>query len=249
MPRSSFPFVHSRFSPLVSLALLLSVVSPVSEAALTVSTTRVVFQSDKRSASVIVSNPSKKPYAVQTWVNTQADDTTTAVPFVASPPLFRLDPGKEQQVQINGLPGDLPNDRESLFFFNVQEIPQVEADQVNVLNIALRTRLKLFYRPVELKDNPMTRLKDIGFRIVQKHGKSHLVAANPSPFHVTFARLEVIANGKTEKLESPQMLGPLGTREYPLKTPVGAAAQVLFTTINDYGAYTAPLTLPAQLNH
>jgi len=131
--------------------LMLTAYLPAAHAALTVNATRIVFGSDKRSASVIVSNPSNRPFAVQTWVNTAADDATTVVPFVPSPPLFRLDPGKNQQVQINGLPNSLPSDRESLFYFNVQEIPQAEASDGNVLNIALRTRLKLFYRPAQLK--------------------------------------------------------------------------------------------------
>jgi chaperone protein EcpD len=211
-----------------------------------VSATRIVFQSDKRNASVIVTNPSNRPYAVQTWVNTLSDDTTTAVPFIASPPLFRINPGKEQQVQISGLPNELPNDRESLFFFNVQEIPQAVKEPGNVLNIAMRTRLKLFYRPVELTDNPMTRLKDLRWSVTRSGGKTRLTATNPSPFHVSFIRLEVIAGGKTEKLLSPEMLAPLSTQEYELKTDIGSGAQVLFSAINDYGGYSIPLTLPIQ---
>ncbi|WP_134942926.1 tetratricopeptide repeat protein [Pseudomonas syringae] len=102
---------------------------PASQAALTINATRIVFDGDKRSTSVVISNPSDRPFAVQTWVNTEADDTVTVVPFAPSPPLFRLNPGKEQQVQINGLPHDLPSDRESLFYFNVQEIPQASQSQ------------------------------------------------------------------------------------------------------------------------
>lgn len=236
----------SRLSMLTCLALMLGTVTSVTQAALTVSATRVVFHSDKRSTSVIVSNPSNRPYAVQTWVNTQADDTTTVVPFVSSPPLFRLDPGKEQQVQINGLPNNLPDDRESLFFFNVQEIPQAGAEPGNVLNIALRTRLKLFYRPAGLKESPVARLKDIKWSLTRHAGKSRLVATNPSPFHVSFIRMEVSAAGKTENVSDPGMLAPFSTREYDLKNLVGSGAQVLFSAINDYGGHSVPLTLPLQ---
>lgn len=105
--------------------------SSQSQAALSLSGTRVVFDSDKRSVSLIIANPSENIFAVQTWVNTAADDTTTAVPFMPSPTLFRLNPGKEQQVQINALPNTLPTDRESLFYFNVQEIPQADTSHAN----------------------------------------------------------------------------------------------------------------------
>lgn len=55
------------------------------QAALTVSTTRIVFDSDKRSTSVVIANPSPRPYAVQTWINTSKDDTDTPVPLATSP--------------------------------------------------------------------------------------------------------------------------------------------------------------------
>lgn len=227
--------------------LMLGASAPAAQAALTVSATRVVFDSDKRSVSVIVTNPSNRPYAVQTWINTVTDDTTSPVPFVASPPLFRVNPGKEQQVQISGLPNDLPNDRESLFFFNVQEIPQIVKEDGNALNIALRTRLKLFYRPSEIKDSPMSRLKDLTWSFKRSGGKNRLIVTNPSPFHLTFARVEVSAAGKTEKLASVPMLEPLATQEYDLKDVIPSqGAQVLFTAINDYGGQSIPLTLPIQ---
>ncbi|WP_439899315.1 fimbrial biogenesis chaperone [Pseudomonas syringae] len=221
---------------------------PASQAALTINATRIVFDGDKRNTSVVISNPSDRPFAVQTWVNTEADDTVTVVPFAPSPPLFRLNPGKEQQVQINGLPHDLPSDRESLFYFNVQEIPQADPSQGNVLNIALRTRIKLFYRPALLTDNPIARLKDLQWSVRQIAGKAELTAMNPTPFHVSFIRLEVSGDGRTEKLREVAMLGPFSSRQYVLnETKAGPGLQVVFSAINDYGGYSTPLTATATL--
>lgn len=222
---------------------------PNSYGALTVSSTRVVFDSDKRNVSLTISNPSNKPFAVQTWVNTAADDQTTAVPFIASPPLFRLNAGKEQQVQINGLPNTLPKDRESLFYFNVQEIPQLEANEANQLNIALRTRIKLFYRPVELKNNALDTLKDLSWSVKKVDGKSHLVVTNPTPFHVSFVRIELSANGQKVNLKDTPMALPRDSQTYELDglkpTP---GMQVNFSVITDYGGYTTPMTLPVSLD-
>lgn len=216
-------------------------------AALTISSTRVVFESDKRSASVIVANPSDKTFAVQTWVNTAADDSVTAVPFIPSPPLFRLNPGKQQQVQINGLPNSLPTDRESVFYFNVQEIPQVEASEGNVLNIALRTRIKLFYRPIQLKANPMAELKNLQWSLQRLEGQTQLQVFNPTPFHVSFARLEVSGNGQVKKFTSAAMVEPFASRRYALENiKPGPNMQVEFAAINDYGGTSAPLRLPIQ---
>ena len=222
---------------------------PNSHAALTISSTRVVFDSDKRNVSLRVSNPSTKPFAVQAWVNTITDDQTTAVPFIASPPLFRLNASKEQQVQINGLPQSLPKDRESLFYFNVQEIPQLERSETNQLNIALRTRIKLFWRPIELTGNPMDSLKDLQWSIQRIDGKPRLVVNNPSPFHVSFIRIELSANGQTFSLKDTTMSRPLEAQTYELDgfKPT-AGMQVTFSIINDFGAFTTPMTLPVALD-
>lgn len=220
---------------------------PGSQAALSINGTRVVLASDQRSTSLIVNNPSQQVYAVQTWVNTESDDTTTTVPFIASPPLFRLDPGKEQQVQINRLPNDLPKDRESLFFFNVQEIPQADTTEANVLNIALRTRIKLFYRPAHLKENPTLRLKDLQWSIRQIAGQTHLWVNNPTPFHVSFLRIEVKANGQQQTFSSPAMAHPMSTQSYPLKSIKPAAGlQVTFSVVDDYGARITPAPVVIQ---
>ena len=222
---------------------------PNSHAALTISSTRVIFDSDKRNVSLRVFNPSSKPFAVQTWVNTIADDQTTAVPFIASPPLFRLNASKEQQVQINGLPQSLPTDRESLFYFNIQEIPQLETREINQLNIALRTRIKLFWRPAELTGDPLDSLKDLQWSIQSIDGKPRLVVHNPSPFHVSFIRIELSANGKTFSLKDTTMSHPLDIQTYELDGFKPTAGMlVTFSIINDFGAFTAPITLPVALD-
>ncbi|POF95086.1 pilus assembly protein [Pseudomonas putida] len=206
----------------------------------------MVHDSAKRSSSVIVANPSNRPYAAQAWVNTQADDATTAVPLIAAPNLFRLDPGGEQTVQINALPNDLPRDRESVFYFNLQEIPQAATnDGENILNIALRTRIKLFYRPSELKGRPQDRLKDLAWSVQQIDGKPHLVVDNPSPYHFTFSRLVVSGNGASETINAKAMALPLGTQAYALNTmTVTDGLQVKFTTISDYSGITAEVSSP-----
>lgn len=223
------------------LALLL----PCAQAALTVNVTRVVFDSDKRSKSVVIGNPSPRPYAVQSWINTSTDDTTTPVPLAPSPGLFRLDPGKEQMLQINRLPNDLPQDRESLFYLNVQEIPQIEDNQANALTIAVRTRLKVFYRPSQFKQAPESRLDELKWSVRSSNDGVQLVVDNPTPYHYTFGRLEVRDAGKTESVQASQMAMPLSQQVYSLNTIKSASGLTLtFTILNDYGVATSPIQTP-----
>ncbi|MBK5011282.1 molecular chaperone [Pseudomonas sp. S60] len=216
------------------------------QAALITNQTRIIHGSDKASSSINVANPSTRTYAAQAWVNTEADDITTPTPLLASPSLFRLAPNEEQIVKINRLPNDLPQDRESLFFLNVQEIPQVEEDmQDNALTIALRTRLKVFYRPSQLKGQPQDHLKQLDWSLQKEGGQSYLMVNNPSPYHFTFGRVEIDVNGKKNRVETKAMAMPMNQQRYKLEFPVPPATSTLtFTTINDYGGSTTAITVP-----
>jgi chaperone protein EcpD len=229
-------------------ALWAALASQAAHGALSIGATRIVYDGNVRSTSVLVRNPSGATYAAQTWVNTESDDTTTAVPFMPVPLLFRLDPGAEQLVRITGLPHDLPQDRESLFFFNVQEIPQLKPDPNaqpgNTLTLALRTRIKLFYRPTALAGDPHMRLGELHWRS-ESNGKE-LVVTNPTPYHFTFNYVEVKSANGSQRLGSPKMVAPLSQQRYQLKTPATGELTVTFRAINDYGGQSAPLDAKAS---
>jgi P pilus assembly chaperone PapD len=226
------------------LAALALAWQPSSQAALTMSTTRVIYDAERRGVSLLAANPSKSVFAAQAWVNTEKDDTTSVVPFVTNPPLFRLDPLKQQQVQISVLPNELPQDRESLFFFNLQEIPELDDSQANVLAVAMRTRIKLFYRPKALKAGPQEQFDTLRWTLEHAQGKRRLAVDNPTPYHVTFSRLRLNANGKSEDINKSAMVAPLGRLYYDLPgSYTHGPLQVEFTTINDHGSSSRPLTM------
>nr|WP_314478880.1 molecular chaperone [uncultured Pseudomonas sp.] len=220
----------------------------IAQAALTISQTRIVHESTKRSSSVVAANPSKATFAAQAWINTEADDTTTAVPLIASPNLFKLEPGSEQTIQINAIPNDLPQDRESLFYFNLQEIPQAQkGDPQNALTFALRTRIKVFYRPTQLKSRPQDHLQNLAWSVQTLDGKPYLVVDNPSPYYFTFNQLTLRSVKGSEKIDARKMALPLGRQTYLLKDlTVQAGLKVEFTTINDYGGLTPELSRPVE---
>ncbi|MFV3405051.1 molecular chaperone [Pseudomonas sp. NY15463] len=214
-------------------------------AALTISSTRIIQPSDRQSTSIVVANPSQRPYAAQAWINTEADDSTTAVPLIASPALFRIDPAGEQTVQLNRLPNDLPLDRESVFFFNLQEIPQANDEPNNSLTIALRTRIKVFYRPAQLKGQPQDHLQKLTWSVQTLEGKPHLVVDNPSPYYFTFNQLTLRSAKGSEKIDARKMAIPMGRQRYPLKASTEQGElKVEFTTINDYGGLTPEMSRP-----
>ncbi len=95
----------------------------------------------------------------------------------------------------------LPKDRESVFWFNVLEVPpKPDADKVanqSLLQLAFRTRIKLFYRPEGLNGLPSDAPAALKWSWATSAGKTALRVANPTPYHVSFSSGDLVANGKT----------------------------------------------------
>ncbi|EFN8141969.1 TPA: fimbria/pilus periplasmic chaperone, partial [Escherichia coli] len=121
----------------------------------------------------------------------------------------------------------LPQDRESLFYFNLREIPP-KSDKANVLQIALQTKIKLFYRPESIKAKPNAVWQDQ--LVLNKTGGGYQID-NPTPYYVT-----VIGIGGSEKQAregefDAVMLAPKSTQ----MVKSGTYSTPYLSYINDYG--------------
>lgn len=104
-----------------------------------------MFRGEDKSISVDLKNAnSKLPYLAQSWVEDEKGVKITS-PLIVVPPVQRIEPSAIGQVKIQGMPAlaSLPKDRETLFYYNVREIPP-QSDKPNTLQIALQTRIKVF---------------------------------------------------------------------------------------------------------
>ncbi|TPQ06168.1 molecular chaperone, partial [Salmonella enterica] len=136
-------------------ALVITLAGPsASQAAINVDRTRIIMSSDAKAVSVGLNNESRdQPYLAQSWVEDNQGKATNVL--IALPPLQRIDAGKKSRIRImrveNAGAAVLPTDRESLFYFNVREIPPAPEDKSkNILQLATQSQLKLFLRPASL---------------------------------------------------------------------------------------------------
>ncbi|UKA03989.1 fimbria/pilus periplasmic chaperone [Photobacterium damselae] len=131
-----------------SLLLGLALFSTQSaHAALTMDNTRYIFEGEKQSIPLKVTNQAPHNYAAQVWIDSNKENTPQDT-FVVSPAFFKIDKGARQIIRIMNIGANLPQDKESLFWINLQEIPPKSKE--NGLVIAIRTRVKLIYRPTAL---------------------------------------------------------------------------------------------------
>nr|WP_202629235.1 fimbria/pilus periplasmic chaperone [Serratia fonticola] len=208
---------------------------PVAQAAIALDRTRAIFTGDQKSISLNISNENKQlPYLAQGWIE-NAQGEKIAEPFTVLPPVQRVEPGAKSQVKIQALPGTalLPQDRESVYYFNLREIPP-KSDKANTLQLALQTRIKLFYRPKaiiptrEQMDNPWQEKLTL-----TRQGEQYTVN-NPTPYYVTVVDASPQKGGKTVTGFEPLMIAPKSSQSLGVSADTLGSSPVL-TYINDYG--------------
>lgn len=217
----SAPFIIAAF-------LLLS--SAAQAAGVSIGGTRFVYSEKTHGVRIGVRNSSDTPWLISTtvknggsWPGTMA--TEGATPFTAIPPLFSLKGGSENNVHLVKTGGALPQDRESLFTLMVTAIPSGSSGPDSV-QIADRSLLKLFYRPVGLAGDPQQAYQQLRW---SRH-QGHTVVSNPTAYYVTLFNLTV----NSRVIEDAGVVAPFSQRETDW-CDGRAACQLSWQTINDYG--------------
>ncbi|QXD01095.1 molecular chaperone [Klebsiella sp. PL-2018] len=210
--------------------------------------TRIVFYAKYNESTVQLRNLGNNPYLLQIWMddgNSNANPGDATTPFLIVPPVVRIDPGKGQAVRILATKPSLPQDRESLFWFNMLEIPPKTQDSISGkthMQLAFRTRIKLFYRPSNLQRTPLQSYKEL--KIFQQANSIKIV--NDSPYHITFSKIDIRRTTGATVLASvenfPQrMMKPKSEMVFPLVKKTSTqllGASVFYNVINDYGGET-----------
>lgn len=202
------------------------------EAGVALGATRVVYPADQKQVTLGVSNNNDKDtFLIQSWV--ENDDGQKESRFVMTPPLFVMQGKKENTLRIiDATNKALPQDKESLFWVNVKAIPSLDKahQKDNTLQLAITSRIKMFYRPGNLSMAPDQAPSKLTFR----RSKNALELRNPTPYFLTVTEL----NAGTRILPNT-MVPPMGSVSVTL--PADAGSAITYRTINDYGALTTAI--------
>jgi P pilus assembly chaperone PapD len=213
-----------------------------------ISSNRVIYNESEREHSLILANINEYPIVAQTWVDNGVGypDQSTA-PFIVLPAVFKMNPKGIQAVRIIHNGNTMPQDRESVFWLNLYEIPGKTQQQLNLseesrvrLDLAMNTQLKVFYRPKSLKLMDIEQISEkIKFFIKKVNGNQVLVCNNPTPYHLSFINIVLKQNDRDFKIESQVdlMVAPFSEKVYELDSSpeLPYSYQVNFTLIDDQG--------------
>lgn len=228
-------------------AMLLALLFSASvQAGIVINTTRLIYPAQDKEVSFGVHNTGVGEILVQSWLEPGAGQSDPdRLPFIITPALARLPGDGKQLLRVIHAGTDMPQDRESVLWLNVQEIPQAAAE--NALQLAIRQRIKLFFRPVGLVGEPARAPENLRWTRLGTH---KVQVENPGPFHVSMVMIWA-QQGSTQVLnKDSQMVAPGQTMQFALDPRASDAELALsFISINDFGGqvpYRARL-LPGEI--
>lgn len=208
------------------IALLLCC-SPFSYAGgIVLGATRVIYPSDQKQISLSIRNSDeKKSFLIQSWAE---EDNKKSRNILITPPLMVMKPRRENTLRIIYVGSALPADRESLFWLSVKSVPEKSEAlaESNTLQLAVVSRIKLFYRPEALRDDPDSAWQSLRF----SRSGAQLTVHNPTPFWMTVINLSVGGQAIDNV-----MVAPRSQQTLPQRVNSG---DIFYQTINDYGAHT-----------
>ncbi|EHB3785049.1 fimbria/pilus periplasmic chaperone [Salmonella enterica subsp. houtenae serovar 17:z29:-] len=207
-------------------AALLIFTMTSAQAGVIIGGTRIIYQGDKKETSLNVKNPDKLSYLIQSWSDA-GEKSNAKSPFMVTPPLFRLGGGQENALRIIRAGGNLPEDRESLYWMNIKSIPASEKrDNINTLQIAIKTRIKLIFRPASLTKQP----EDFADTLTWRRNGDSLTITNPGAYYMNFSTVKV----GNSLVKDATHVEPMGSATFAF--PAGANGDVVWTLINDFGS-------------
>lgn len=206
--------------------------------------TRVIYHSDDKNVSIQVNNPGKDPVLLQSWIDdgdAQLSPEKINVPFVLTPPLTRVNGGEGQTLRLAFVGTALPPDRESVYWLNVLEIPPVAGKSSNNIQVAFRSRIKIFYRPASLSDKGA---QEAPAQLQWNKQNNHITITNPTPYYVSILEISAAQNGQQISVPA-DMVAPKSSAsfEIPQALKLSSNTAVSVKTMNDFGAV---VTQPIQ---
>lgn len=214
-----------------------------SQASVVINGTRVIYPGNEKEITVKLSNKGSQPVLVQSWIDDgdqNALPENINVPFFLTPPINRIEPNKSQTLRISYAGNkEKIKSEESVYWLNVLEIPPapkaIDNKVSNNLQVAFRTRIKLFYRPeaINNKFDAAKSAENLTWSI--ENGK--LTAHNQSPYFVSLISITLGKENQQEIVEG-EMIAPNQSKQFEFKNRnlINSGNTLSYEYINDWGA-------------
>jgi len=224
-------------------------------AQLLLSESRLVYPVGARQVEMTITNDGQRLITAQAWVDAdeiQARPEDTQAPFLVSPPVSKIQPGKSQTLRISYTGAPTTGDRETLYYLNILDIasPPEKNAGANYMRMNVRSRFKVFYRPAGLAGDPVAAAKALVWKIgegvvphlpgTSAHSQQtlELIAENLSPYFLSLINVRLMRGKEVLHSFQTAMANPFGHVRLNISNPNQAwrqATAVEYELIDDHG--------------
>lgn len=214
--------------PLIISSMVFGLMSYGSIASIKVDRTRLIYNEGSNGVVLNVTSMDSTDMLIQSWL-TESNGNQETKTMIVVPPIQQLTAGQTRAVRVLNKGGNLPKDRESVFWLHVQEIPQKDKSQTNTLKLAVRNSLKVFWRPASIA-NEAANYSKILSKVKWIRSDSKLMIENMTPFYLTLNKI-VGSNNQIQLVN--RMIPPFGKLDLTLS--ISEASRLVF--IDDFGGF------------
>lgn len=136
----------------------------------------------------------------------------------------------------------MPGNHETVFYLNVLEVPAKPGPEFtgkNTMQLALRSRMKLFWRPRGLAGSPDEAGQQLKWKVVPQGKGFGLEMHNPTPYYVTVPKVSVMLDGTKVESEEAVMVAPMDRafcKMSALSRALPGKSVVTYYVVNDFGS-------------
>ncbi|WP_311751946.1 molecular chaperone [Proteus columbae] len=190
---------------------------------------KFIFIESKNQEIIEIKNNTNSDYFIQSWISFYDENNDTELPFMITPPLFKIEKDENYSLKIFKTDEIEKKDRETLYRINIKRIPVLsDSDEnKNLLHISMNSVYNLIYRPISIEENAKDAYNKIEFL---KNKNNEFIINNPTPYFITL--LNIRYNGVL-LINKSKTIPPF--KKHNTKNTIKGNGLIKWKTIDQYG--------------
>ena len=139
---------------IITTTLSLFIIIPTyGYASIEINKDKFIFIESKGQEIIEIKNNTTNDYFIQSWISHYDENNDTELPFIITPPLFKIEKNENYSLKIFKTDEIEKKDQETLYKINIKRIPLLSNsdENRNLLHISMNSVYNLIYRPISIE--------------------------------------------------------------------------------------------------
>ncbi|MBI6531105.1 molecular chaperone [Proteus vulgaris] len=172
----------------IKIFILLITFPIYSQSSIEINKDKFIFIESKNQEIIEINNKTDNDYFIQSWITYYNRENSTELPFMVTPPLFKIERNESYSLKIFKTNEIKEKDRETLYRINIKRIPILSdtAHNRNMLHVSINSVYNLIYRPKSIEKGATNAYEKIEFL---KNKNNEFIINNPTPYFITLSSI------------------------------------------------------------